>query len=384
MTPLPKDIITEILFRLQVKPLLRFQCVSKPLFALINGPYFINMHLRRSIENNRERTLIAEETPYSNMPRDFCGPHFYALNFSDIPNISDDDLDWAPPVKIFQPFSLPTKIKLDTAIIGCCNGLVCLHTSLCSGLYRNINPIDPSETVIWNPLIRKYKKLPFKPVENSDNYELELAFGYDHVNDDYKVLRILKYRNHPQVLRKVDHVYSLRTHSWRIVEDQWLYKELGSFIFSGPVSSNGALHWVVRVEGRSLSTIVAFDLATEKFRVHALPCPLLQSNNICLDVLRGWLCVCSDYDCRFTRVWVMKEYGVVSSWTPLDTLGETPIYCKPLVFSKDGKEVFMKESFRRCFWDDIKDNTLSSRLKYFKKYTLLVGSLLLLDGDSDH
>ncbi|XP_059436442.1 uncharacterized protein LOC132174008 [Corylus avellana] len=232
----PYDLITEILLRLQVKPLLRFQCVSKPLFALLNGPYFINLHLRCSIENNIEHTLIAETSPYSNMEKDL-----YILNFSDIPNIPEDDhsiqtflnipVDWNEPVKIFRPFYLQTKTTIATAIVGCCNGLD----------------------------------------------------------------------------------------------------------LSGPASSNRALRWVVHWEGQSAKTIVAFNLATEKFRVHALPCQLLHSN-ICLEVVRGWLCVCRDGYCQFNHIWL--EYEVASNRTLVEWLA---FYNKPVVFSKDDKEVLMKE-----------------------------------------
>ena len=42
-------------------------------------------------------------------------------------------------------------------------------------------------------------------------------------------------------------------------------------ICSDAVFSNGALHWLVAEEGQSPENIVAFDLATEKFRVITTP-----------------------------------------------------------------------------------------------------------------
>jgi hypothetical protein len=45
--------------------------------------------------------------------------------------------------------------------------------------------------VIWNLLIKKHKKLPIEPVDDTHKLRLHVAaFEYDPVNDDYKVLRI--------------------------------------------------------------------------------------------------------------------------------------------------------------------------------------------------
>jgi len=377
-TVFPQELITEILSLLQVKTLVRFQCVSKPWFALINDPNFVKMHLRRSIETNRERTLIAEKTRTGNPPHSY-----YLVKFSDEDRCSE-------AVKIFRPFYHPTKAV--TRIVGCCDGLVCIH-SYPVDWNASITNSNLNETVIWNPLIRKYRKLPFKPIENSD-YKLELAFGYDPVNDDYKVLRIVKLRPSsptqvPRVAEVGHHVYSLRGHCWRRVEDEWPDTDSYGCIISGPASSNGAVHWVVSgMEILPPSTIVAFDLSTEKFRVHALPTKSFGTFqfNICLEVLRGWLCVCEDNFGRFSDVWVMKEYG---SWTRLYTLWQTPFYCKPLVLSNDSKEVLMKEYDGKLFWYDIKKKTRSivkiqEELDNFRKFTLVAGSLLLLDGEHDH
>jgi F-box interacting protein len=272
---LPQELITEVLSLLLVKPLLRFQCVSKAWFVVINDPDFIRMHLNRSIETNRERALIAD------VNNRIQPQTYYSVNFSDKQRFSD-------PEGIYRPFNYPitTLIK----IVGHCNGLVCLHIcpSRCSIEERNKYP---DEIVIWNPLIRRYKKLPFKPIENPVDYEL--AFGYDQINDDYKVVRILK-PLFASVAEVGHHVYSLRGNSWRKVEDKWPDKDL--YLHSDcSASLNGALHWVAGrsgltsslnaalhwVDGRSgltSTSIIAFDLSTEKFRVHALPIETKPSN----------------------------------------------------------------------------------------------------------
>jgi F-box interacting protein len=120
------------------------------------------------------------------------------------------------PVKIIPPFFRPQNL-----VIGCCNSLVCILILNYNDLY---SPFDDFEIVIWNPSIKKYKSLPFEPIE--DNLlEQSLAFGDDPVNNDYKVLVIvfvtIDYRMKPLEIL----VYSLKAHSWGRVEDQWPCKD---------------------------------------------------------------------------------------------------------------------------------------------------------------
>lgn len=263
---LTQELITEILSRLPVKPLVRFLCVSKTWYALIKNPDYINMHLKRSIESKRDRTLIfqasvdfkSKDPCLLRMIEEDCElppgkdrtTAFYSACFQE-----NDSFGRA--VKLDQPLRRP---RANTRILGCCNGLVCIYNR-------------QDVIAIWNPVIRKYKTLPFEPLEvppdferelfprwnPSDLYALpwcELAFGYDPVNKDYKVVRVTPlYPNCFEVK-----IYSLRAHSWKKLKRKW------------PVSStstkvaylNGALHWFSRC--RSKYKLLTFNLSNEKFR----------------------------------------------------------------------------------------------------------------------
>ena len=390
---LPQDLITEILSLLFVKPLLRFQCVSEAWFVVINDPYFIKMHLNRSVETNRERALIADAN------NGIQPQTYYSVNFSEKQRFSH-------PEGIYRPFNYPTTTLIK--IVGHCNGLVCLHScpSCCSIEERNKYP---NEIVIWNPLIRRYKKLPFKPIENNPvDYELKmLAFGYDQINDDYKVVMILMKPLLVSTVAEVGHhVYSLRGNSWRKVEDKWPDKDI--YLHSHcSASLNGALHWVAgpsglasSLDGRSRfkSSIIAFDLSTEKFRVHALPIET-ETKPFCqyckhLVVLGGCLCVWEANCEQFFEVWVMKEYGVAASnWRRVYRLPQgpqhNPSYSKPLALSNNGEEVLMHEFSGKLFWYNIKKKRrrvvkILERIERCELDIVLVGSLLLLDGELDH
>jgi hypothetical protein len=163
MSTLPLELIIEILLRLPViavKPLLCFQCVSKPWYALINDPNFIKMQLKTSVAANREQTIIFLENKLQ--PPQDC----FLVRFND-----DNQFDRA--LKIRQPLS---DLNQYTQMLPYCNGLVCIHNT------RN-------EIGIWNPLIRRYKELPIEPIEkpygfhDCDGYAL-LAFGHNPINVD--------------------------------------------------------------------------------------------------------------------------------------------------------------------------------------------------------
>ncbi|XP_062161818.1 F-box/kelch-repeat protein At3g23880-like [Alnus glutinosa] len=151
MAILLKELIPEILARLPVKSLVQFQLVSKQWKALINESGFINTHFQLSIAANRDRTLILHESGIA-LPM-----NFFCLHFND-----DDGFDGAL-ANIRQPLHDGEEYS---QILDSCNGLVCLHN-------------HGRRIVIWNPLIRRCKKLPSEPKEDAQLLVLALAFGHD-------------------------------------------------------------------------------------------------------------------------------------------------------------------------------------------------------------
>jgi F-box interacting protein len=379
---LPQDLIAEILSPLPIKSLLRFQCISKSCFALINNPYFINMNLERS--SSRERSLIMETSTHR--PK-----NYYSVNFSNEDRFGE-------PVKIFPPLIRRRKNLYHTSIsvIGCCNSLVCIRKY---DQYRGSNQV-----AIWNPSIKKHKQLPSEPDLDNDKHSLfNFAFGYDPVNNDYKVLKTAFVKNvkldnwglepswaNAIMQPKKIMVYSLKSHSWRRVEYQWPYKE-ESFIYSGPpVFSNGTFHWLVN-SAPGISTLLTFDLTTEKFGVQTFP--FESYLHVELEVLGGSLCVSGNTVGKGVEVWMMKGYGLASSWSRLYTVPVTFIYRRSLMFSKDGEKVLMEDDdSNKLFWYNIKEKKfcgiVDQNVKHiFNKYVWTadyVESLLLIDGDSDN
>ena len=355
----PLELINSILPRLPVKALIRFLCVSKEWSALINSSNFIKKQLNHSIETNSDRTLILKET--------IRNPPLQSRFFS-VPYYDNDQ--FGKVVQIYQPLH-------NWDILDFCHGLVCL-------LFHKYKEKD--DIAIWNPLIRKYRKLPREPIgepESSYDSFSRFGFGYDLSNDDYKVVRIAEFYEGPVLMDFFEvKVYSLKSQCWKKIEKQLPIKEIWSM---QSVSLNGAFHWIVEQDD-GLEYILAFDLANEKFRLYSKP---LNEGVPVLDVLGGCLCFIEVVDETYSDFWLMKEYGDESSWTRIYKIepGAVPWnidYFKPLLFSKNGKKVLMEHV--SLFWYDIekkrgKKVRNQSFPKRFRTATC-IGSLVLLDGNN--
>ncbi|KAK1377882.1 hypothetical protein POM88_024626 [Heracleum sosnowskyi] len=155
--------------------------------------------------------------------------------------------------------SLQTLLS-DKEFLGSCNGLVALWKA------AKLDEVE-DEIFLWNPTTREIKKIP-----KASNILIPrvlvqnclLGFGYDHVNDDYKVMRTCRYPD-----RIVVSVYSLKNNSWARAEDMstsiCLYGNFG-------VSANGSLYWIG--EGN----VVAFDLVVHSHRELQFPAGVDKKN----------------------------------------------------------------------------------------------------------
>ena len=94
----------------------------------------------------------------------------------------------------------------------------------------------------------------------------QFAFCHDHQNNDYKVLRLalFHYNDLPIEIK----VYSLKSQRWKKVEEQWPNKEICHW---ESTSLNGVVHWLVADFGvLDKESLVAFDLASEKFKLYTM------------------------------------------------------------------------------------------------------------------
>ncbi|MBA0587365.1 hypothetical protein Gorai_000497 [Gossypium raimondii] len=199
---------------------------------------------------------------------------------------------------------------LDSARDGSCNGLVCIAP-------------DEDTLFLFNPSTRESKRIPDPPSGFVPNGWSFYGFGYDFVNDDYKVVKV----GCGTVC-----VYSLRTDSWRIVCS---FPYVDNVSESG-VLLNGTIHWMVSFEdGVDCRCVVAaFSLEEEVFSDMPAPDIVNTSFEFVVGVLNGCLCVLHSRNQMHNDFWVMTEYGVGKSWTKL-TLSLSYICMKPLCLAQN-------------------------------------------------
>ncbi|XP_049374836.1 F-box/kelch-repeat protein At3g23880-like [Solanum verrucosum] len=265
---MPTEIIIEILSRVPVKSLLKFRCVSKSWLALISSPEFIKSHLSLSANNNIH-----------------------------LRNIEESNLDY-----------LMKNLYISFLFEGSVNGLICLVNRA-----KNI--------YLWNPTIRKYKKLPDHKIEPRPLSRFIYGFGYDKIHDDYKV-----------VLYNFDEVamYSLKNDSWRRIDyprNEGRLMNTGKFL-------NGKLYWATTNDlDLRVWSITSFDLTDEKWRKVERPCG---NDILVLGVLESNLSIMIRSNATTNiEVWVMKEYENKVSWMKMFTIN----------YTLDRVEYFIAQSF---------------------------------------
>ncbi|RAL54472.1 hypothetical protein DM860_001600 [Cuscuta australis] len=310
--PLLPEILLEILSRLPVKSLLKFRCVSKSWRDLISSSDFVKLHLYVS----SSRRDYADHRILSSL---------VGLQFT-LKQCSLKSVMFHPVTEAFEvdyPLSSPYN---SVWVVGSCNGLVCIA-------------IEEKDLFIWNPATRKIKNLPDAGVELKAGFYFIYGFGYDELNDDYKVVGIFSIFHSSGSCETEVMSYSLRSDSWRIIGDckgGVLLNAAGKYV-------NGKIHWAMCPDGVTGSLeIVSLDLSKEVFGKVGQPDYGERPSELTLGVLCGDLCVICQYEMYQMDLWVMREYGVVESWTKIVAIPPTddPMYqsfSSPLGIGNNGE-----------------------------------------------
>ncbi|KAL4335579.1 hypothetical protein GQ457_07G027940 [Hibiscus cannabinus] len=347
MSKLPMDVITDVLYRLPVKTLVRFKSLSKSCCSLIDDPDFIRAHLNRSVRTGSNLNIILK------------GLHLYSVEF--------DTLDVAVPL------DCPLSLGACTEAFGSCNGLLAIHMS-------------DKNVALYNPSTRQFRRLPVSEIDPPRGESCRpgyvfFGFGQDVRTNDYKVVRMAQFNENDDEDdegHSFDYevkVYSLKNDCWRKITKLPFYlRFMFQFFYhllhrrGYGVLAAGVLHWVMppRMElGIFSNKIVGFDLGTEEFT--EVPQPECADRGFLLDVgvLEGCLCAVCNYDQVNIDVWVMKEYGVKESWTRLLSVKKTravnPLtFSKPLAYSKYRDKVLLEVNNQKFAWYDLQKKKMRS------------------------
>ncbi|KAF8053466.1 hypothetical protein N665_1412s0008 [Sinapis alba] len=235
-TIIPLDLIVEILLKVPTKSVASLVFVSRKWLTLIRGKDFINLYLSRSsprlllavFGNNVEEQFLqtcSQVDPSSDHHRLDITPH-------------KDDLDaFSPPIR----------------------GLFCRQMG--------------SKIMIGNPSTGQLLTLP--RVKTTRRGILSL-FGYDPVNDVYKVLCMTilqgRQRRESRVVSEEHQVYTLggAQRKWRMIECKHPHlPPPPPCVITKGICINGVLYYYAWI--KSEASLISFDLISEEFNAIKLP-----------------------------------------------------------------------------------------------------------------
>ncbi|XP_054778158.1 F-box/kelch-repeat protein At3g23880-like [Prosopis cineraria] len=269
----PQDIITDILKRLLVKSLIRFQCVCKHWRHLLKTPSFVAENLRHSTHQNS--VLL------------FQGYRLF------------DPSGWCFLDHEMQVQSAPEiGSLLGVRIVGAINGLLCFRP-------------DNASIFLWNPAIRQFHCYRIARI---------------HVSVNSRVISSEECLLDTNLVNEV-HVYSLSTGSWKGIEFGNLN---GVSLMSNGLHAIGSIFWfgfmlnVGEEDENDGHLVVSFDIATEVFTLIPLPTSAPKSYRNRLSVHENKLAMLShtpvgNSESSVIDLWVMEEGTGVSgerwNWT---------------------------------------------------------------------
>ncbi|VFQ92021.1 unnamed protein product [Cuscuta campestris] len=249
---LPQDIVTDILKRLPVKTLIRFQCVCKSWKDLIKSSSFVAEQLHCTTP-----FLLFSRSRDFSLGHGDCSLGLRLLHC----NLQVREELPEPPL-IIDP--------LNHAIVVCSsNGLLCLRISMCRSCKQELAP----SLIVWNPVI--FEALVLPPTSLIVNYRgnFFVGFGFSPIINDHKVVMIWFSAESFGASRA--EVYSLSSCSWKVVECGLLD---GMCLEFQTVTANGSMFWIgskkcVNGDGgtRTDLKIVSFNITTEVFTLIPMP-----------------------------------------------------------------------------------------------------------------
>ncbi|KAJ8759536.1 hypothetical protein K2173_007155 [Erythroxylum novogranatense] len=297
---LPEEIVEQILVRLPPRAVVRCRATCKRLYYLINSPGFISKTLSYTLSTRK----------YSS------SPGFLLSQYSVRGDLSYNYSLYFDPYTVDDyTHDIPSPFRNDKSshylLLDSVHGLVCVVQLGCYGYYTD-------HIYIWNPLIKRYIKTQKCSMKGSIRDMLVFGFGFDSIRNDYKVMVIAR-----SVWKFKVQVYSLKQGIWSDMDGQWLDSNVVSFT-DNPTQRflNGVIHWLGTGQNDE-KLIIGFDVFHDSFKAMKFPGDLYYSKLFQI----GETLACVDH--RFCLnggsqkwtssfdIWVMKDYGVDSSWTKM-------------------------------------------------------------------
>ncbi|WOH12844.1 hypothetical protein DCAR_0832353 [Daucus carota subsp. sativus] len=194
------DLWTEILLRLPIKTLLQFKSVSKSWFSIISSHRFATSHLANAAKDDQILIVrydiddyeLEDEEDYFSLFHLGSGCTLESLRFP------------------YSQGEYPPHIPY-CRLIGSECGIVCVEVSV-SRWRATKKDVD---IYLWNPATKHSKIIPPHTVVDQRS-QMAFGFGFDHVDLDFKVVRMVAAPLSPTVY--LAEVYSSNRNTWRKIE----------------------------------------------------------------------------------------------------------------------------------------------------------------------
>ncbi|PRQ47068.1 putative F-box domain-containing protein [Rosa chinensis] len=362
-----QDVLWDILCRLRVKSLKRFQCVCKSWYALFMHPSFVTKHLHfHSGQKKNTRSFLLSHSldlRYINeLPidqrKDTC---FSLVNLDET---TDDivSIDW---LKLSDNSDQENKFSnywtKDVIIFGPRNGIYCLHES---------SRVHGDVIGLMNVSLREFKLVP-KPEQSIIWHTGSLSrqfveIGFDPKTNDYMVF-FFKDCTFPRERERQAAIYHVSSNSWKKLSDPLLdHVTLDLQDCITDTNVNGNAHWLAYDDGVPSGSdwhILSFDMVGEVFAKIELPELRITSRetayvvalfNESLSLIvypKTLVSFLEESDTKCFDIWVMKDYGDDRSWTKQFTVGPVAFADILLGFWRNGEFLIQDGSGRTITYD---------------------------------
>lgn len=231
-----EDLLTQILIRLPVRPLLRFKSVSKRWLSLISSPQFSRRHTLQNPTSNKIAGFFLRKSPQE----------FQFLSLNPNPNPSSQR-----PFTRLNFVNDPAGIK----ILQSCNGFL-----LCSSLAKIAG--TTRKYYVYNPTTNQFLTLPSLVGDSHGDVDvLGMNLAFDPCKSfDYKVICVRS--TAASVYHYQIENYSSEIGAWRLCGSPFVASY--DMVFDNGVFWNGAIHWI-----SPTGNAMCFDVDRE--RIAAMP-----------------------------------------------------------------------------------------------------------------
>ncbi|XP_012575126.1 F-box protein CPR1-like [Cicer arietinum] len=192
------------------------------------------------------------------------------------------------------------------------------------------------------------------------------GFGYDHVRDDYKVIRQLDFfvDSQANVPCEADvgfapmwEIYSLRSNSWRKLDVDMPYCTMDNGVYM-----DAFCYWSGEDDYHSLSKVgpclVSFDLCNEVFLTTPLPSNMVDDFDIWRMVLLNGSIALIIYDESTTfHIRILGELGVKESWANVFIVKPLPC-AQHLIGVGEKGGIFLRKNDDELVWYDMSTQTI--------------------------